>query len=73
MLATTLPAGAQTLQPESGTLVVVNKRVNTASIIDVTSGETFTEVIASVGRNGAAGGRFQTAAAVPETLPKQFT
>ena len=40
MLATTLPAGAQTLRPESGTLVVVNKRANTASIIDVASGET---------------------------------
>ncbi len=40
MFMTTLPAGAQTLQPESGTLVVVNKRANTASIIDVASGET---------------------------------
>ena len=40
LLAVTLPAGAQTLRPESGTLVVVNKRANTASIIDVASGKT---------------------------------
>ena len=52
-LAASAPLGAQ-LRPETGTLVVVNKGANTASVIDITSGETVTTLPTGRGPHEAA-------------------